>query len=269
MKLFSFDSPVMQAISKATDYALLNILWIICSLPVFTAGAAFSAKYYVGMKMGRGEEPAVFQSFFKSFASNLKQTILPSIVVFLIAAFFVFDWYMVIKAQAPDAYKWILFVVSMIFMMVVFCFFPIIARYEITTGEAVRTALGLAAARFPRVFLAIICFILPFIIGIWYFKWAWLICLGAQTVMLYYNSAFFVKEFDKLEAKLFGEKPADEGVKESEKDAAWAMFRDAAGNGPGETEDAETNTEESDTTETEIAEKDLMETTNDDSVKEE
>ena len=87
--------------------------------------------------------------------------------------------------------------------------------------------------------------------------------------MLYYNSAFFVKEFDKLEAKLFGEKPADEGVKESEKDAAWAMFRDAAGKGPGETEDAETNTEESDTTETEIAEKDLMETTNDDSVKEE
>ena len=224
----------MQAISKATDYALLNILWILCSLPVFTAGAALCAKYYVGMKMGRGEEPAVFKSYFKSFAENFKQTVIPSIVVFLVMCFLAFDWRMVIKAQAPDAYKWILFVISMIFMMVVFCLFPIIARYEIGTGEAVKTALGMAAARFPRVFLAIICFILPFIIGIWYFKWAWLICLGAQTVMLYYNSGFFIKEFDKLEAKLFGDKPAQESVKESEKDAAWEMFREAAGNGIAE-----------------------------------
>ena len=211
MKLFSFDSPVMQAISTATDYVMLNILWILCSIPVFTAGAAMSAKYYVGMKLYRGEAPAVFKSFFRSFADNLKQTILPSICTFLIMAFLAADWYLVVKNTSEPAFRWILFVINMIFLMVVFCLFPIISRYKITTKEAIRTALGLTAAKFPRVFLAIVLFILPFIIGIWYFKWAWLICLSAQTVMLYYNSSFFVKQFDKLEERLHtGEAVSDD-----------------------------------------------------------
>nr|MCR5269204.1 YesL family protein [Lachnospiraceae bacterium] len=67
MKYLAFDSPVMQAISKAADLALVNLLWFVCSLPVFTAGAAMCAKYYVGMKIARNEEPAVFKSFFHSF----------------------------------------------------------------------------------------------------------------------------------------------------------------------------------------------------------
>ncbi|MBO4337067.1 MAG: YesL family protein [Lachnospiraceae bacterium] len=205
MKLFAFDSPVMQAISTATDYVILNLLWIVCSLPVFTAGAAMSAKYYTSMKLYRGEAPAVFKSFFSSFAKNLKQTILPSIVIFIIMGALTADWFYVINVTQDPAYKWILFIITVVFFMMIFCLFPIIARYEIKTKEAVKTALGLTAAKFPRVFLAIILFILPFIIGIWYFKWAWLICLFSQTVMLYYNSGFFVKEFDKLEARLFGE----------------------------------------------------------------
>ncbi|MCR5418529.1 MAG: DUF624 domain-containing protein [Lachnospiraceae bacterium] len=202
MKLFAFDSPVMQAISTATDYAILNILWIICSLPLFTAGAAMSAKYYVGMKLYKGESPAVFKSFFSSFASNLKQTIPISVASALAMAGLGADWYLLIKHEVPAFLKWGLFIVSLLFLMMLFCLFPMIARYEIRTRDAIKTALGMAGARFPRVFLAIFCFILPFFIGIWYFKWAWLICLGAQTVMLYYNSGFFAKEFEKLEDRL-------------------------------------------------------------------
>ncbi|HBZ02742.1 MAG TPA: hypothetical protein DEO83_02895, partial [Lachnospiraceae bacterium] len=49
-----------------------------------------------------------------------------------------------------------------------------------------------------------------YIIGIWYFKWAWLIWLFAACVMLYYNSRFFIKSFDKLEERTFGVKKSDE-----------------------------------------------------------
>ncbi|HAF26099.1 MAG TPA: hypothetical protein DCG85_02155 [Lachnospiraceae bacterium] len=202
MKLFAFDSPVMQAISRATDYVLVNLLWVICSLPLFTAGAAMSARYYVGMKLYRGEEPPVFKSFFSSFAKNFKQTFLPGIVIVFITVLLAADWYYLIKHSSLTAYKWMLFIVSALFYMMVFCLFPIIARYEISTREAIRTALGMAGWRFIRVFLAIVLFILPFIISIWYFKWAWLICLFVHTVMLHYNSGFFVKEFDKIEEKL-------------------------------------------------------------------
>ena len=192
----------MQTINRITDLVILNLLWIVCSLPVFTAGAAMSAKYYVGMKICRGQEPVVIRSFFSSFRANLKQTALPSVIMAIGAGLIVIDWYYVIKNPTLTAYRITLAVVTVIFMMFIFCFFPIIARYEIKTTEAVKAALGMTGARFFRVFAAIALFILPFIIGIWYFKWAWLICLFSQTVMLYYNSKFFVREFDRLEEKM-------------------------------------------------------------------
>ena len=43
MKWLSYDSPLMQAISRATDYVILNVLCLVCSLPLITAGAALSA----------------------------------------------------------------------------------------------------------------------------------------------------------------------------------------------------------------------------------
>ncbi len=209
MKLFAFDSPVMQAINKVTDYVILNLLWIVCSLPIFTAGAAMSAKYYVGMKLYRGQEPAVCKSFFFSFKNNFKQTVFPSVIIGVVMAFLIADWYYVIKTGADVAYKWILFIANTVFLMVCFCLFSIIARYEISTKEALRTALGMTAAKFVRVFFAIILFFLPFVIGIWYLKWAWLIILFSQVVMLYYNSGFFVKEFDKLEEKMKAQQEGD------------------------------------------------------------
>ena len=214
----------MQTINRITDLVVLNLLWIVCSLPVFTAGAAMSAKYYVGMKICRGEEPVVIKSFFSSFRANLKQTAFPSVILAIASVLIVIDWYYVVKNPALTAYRITLAVVTVIFMMFIFCFFPIIARYEIKTTEAVKAALGMTGARFFRVFAAIALFILPFIIGIWYFKWAWLICLFSQTVMLYYNSKFFVREFDRLEEKL--------GVKDTE-----------GGKDPSGTEDMENREE--------------------------
>lgn len=216
MSFLAFDSPVMQTINRITDYVILNILWIVCSLPLFTAGAAMSAKYYVGMKMCRGHEPVVVRSFFYSFRSNLKQTVLPSVFLTAGAGLLILDWYFVIKNPSLAVYRITLAVVTVLFMMFSFCLFPIIARYKIKTSEAVKAALGMTGARFFRIFIAIALFILPFVIGIWYFKWAWLICLFSQTVMLYYNSRFFVKEFDRLEAKMFPEqeKGSEDGTEE-------------------------------------------------------
>ena len=202
MNFLAFDSPVMRAISRASDYVLVNLLWVVCSVPVFTAGAAMCAKYYVGMKIYRGEEPAVIRSFFSSFTKNLKQTIIPTVVMECILALLVADWVYLVRNESATVYKWGLFVVSIVFLMMVFCFFPIIARYEIKTVDALKMALGMEGYRFIRVFFAVVIFALPFLIGIWYFKWAWLICLFVHTVMLYYNSGFFVKEFDAVEKRM-------------------------------------------------------------------
>ena len=38
MKLFNLDSPVMVFLSKVANLMILNVLTIICCIPIFTAG---------------------------------------------------------------------------------------------------------------------------------------------------------------------------------------------------------------------------------------
>ena len=80
MNIFKFESPVMQFIGKVADFILLNLLTIVCSLPIITFGAAYTAKYYVSMKIVRGEEGTLFKSYFKSFKENFKQSTIISII---------------------------------------------------------------------------------------------------------------------------------------------------------------------------------------------
>ena len=59
---------------KLADLILLNLLFIICCIPIVTIGASITAMYYVTLKMVRNEESYLFRSFFKSFKQNLKQS---------------------------------------------------------------------------------------------------------------------------------------------------------------------------------------------------
>lgn len=63
---FHPDSEFMQALGRVADYVILNLLCVLFSLPIVTAGTAMTAKYYVSMKMIRGEEPAVLSAFWLS-----------------------------------------------------------------------------------------------------------------------------------------------------------------------------------------------------------
>ena len=61
MKLFNLDSPLMQGLTKVADLLWLNILTIICSVPIVTIGASLTAMNYMALKMSvefeEGQEP--------------------------------------------------------------------------------------------------------------------------------------------------------------------------------------------------------------------
>ena len=71
--LFNYDNPVWSFIGKLGDLVLLNLLWVICCIPVFTAGAATTAVYYVTLKLVRDDDGSTIKSFFHSFTQNFKQ----------------------------------------------------------------------------------------------------------------------------------------------------------------------------------------------------
>ena len=45
MKLFSMDCKFLETFNKITDLVTLNILWLLCCIPIITIGASTSALY--------------------------------------------------------------------------------------------------------------------------------------------------------------------------------------------------------------------------------
>lgn len=71
--LFSVDNPLMRFLSRVADVLILNLLFIITSLPVITIGASLTSLYYCLFKIKEQEEGYLLKKYFHSFKQNFKQ----------------------------------------------------------------------------------------------------------------------------------------------------------------------------------------------------
>ena len=54
-RIFDMNNTFFRFMSKVADLCILNIICVICCIPVITAGASITAMYYVKLKMVRNE----------------------------------------------------------------------------------------------------------------------------------------------------------------------------------------------------------------------
>ena len=73
MKFFSVDSPLYKFMNRLMDVFKLNCMWLLCSLPIVTMGAATTAAYTITLKMVKDEEGYIAGPFWKEFKANLKK----------------------------------------------------------------------------------------------------------------------------------------------------------------------------------------------------
>lgn len=204
MNFLRYDSDFMMAISRIADYVILNVLCVVFSLPLVTAGAAITAKYYVAMKLARKEEPGVWSAFWKSFRENFRQATILWLIALLLIAFLGVDWFLFWKMQltsTASAFRIALFVLSVLVAMSICCVFPILARFHVTIPEAMRNAVLFSVLHMPQMLLVILLEFLPYYIGYHYMSWfigIWVFCTG---ISLYYAGGMYAKAFAKAEQK--------------------------------------------------------------------
>lgn len=79
---FNMDGPFFTVINRLGDLILLNVLWLLCCLPIITIGASTTALYFETMKLADNNEGYIVRNFFRSF----KQNFLQSTAIWLILA---------------------------------------------------------------------------------------------------------------------------------------------------------------------------------------
>ena len=67
------DNPFYRLMGTVGDLVILNVLWLLCSLPVVTAGAAALGLFAVVHKIAAGEDYRAAADFFKAFRRDFVQ----------------------------------------------------------------------------------------------------------------------------------------------------------------------------------------------------
>lgn len=176
-KIFDMDSPVMRVLNRVGDLLILNVLMIVCCIPVITAGAAFTAMHYVLLKIVRGEEGYLIRGFFKSFRSNFRQATLIWLLMLLVVAVYVGDIWIFNYSGLVFPKPLIIAVaaVAFVLLMIAVYVFPLQARFENSVKNTLKNAMLLAFANLPRTILMMACYILPLVLG-YFSTYALLFC---------------------------------------------------------------------------------------------
>lgn len=155
-KFFNPDSPLMRFLTKLADLMILNLLFLLSCIPVVTIGAAWTAMYYVTLKMVRDEEDSIIRGFFRAFRRNWKQATILWLMVLGLGAVMVLD-IRFLNAMGDSAtaaaMKTAVEILGVLGLMVLQYLFPGLARFEASTGNTLKNACLLAVGNLPKTLL--------------------------------------------------------------------------------------------------------------------
>lgn len=167
--LLNPDNPVMHFINKLVYSVYLNILWLICSIPIFTIGASTTALYYVTQKMVRNEEGSITKSFFQSFKQNFKQGTIIWLILLAVGIVLGVDGYVLYHMRFENAF-WailtaILIVAAIAYAIVLMYIFPLLAHFDNTIKAMFKNSI-MIGMRFLvcTALMAVIYFVMLFVI---------------------------------------------------------------------------------------------------------
>lgn len=152
------ESPVIAFLNKMTDLILLNLIYIVCCLPVVTIGAATTAMYYVCIISIRQGDGYVVKRFIKSFKENFKQATLiwiPRMALFGVVLMDLLFW---LKIGTPFAK--VMFVLSLVvaffLLMVGMYIFPVLAKLEGDVKTTLKNAAVFAVGYLPYTMILLV-----------------------------------------------------------------------------------------------------------------
>ena len=124
--LFNYDNPVWRFIGKFWDELVVNLLWIICSIPIVTIGASTTAMYYVTLRLVRDEDGYTIRSFFKSFKDNFKQATAIWLIFLAVGLILGFDLYFVLTMMAYSTLRTVMTTVFLALLFIWFAMFTFV-----------------------------------------------------------------------------------------------------------------------------------------------
>lgn len=165
MKFLSIDSKFIAFLTRVADLMILNMIYILCCIPIFTIGAATTALYTVVFRLGTVREAGVVKPFFAAFRSNFKQATILWMIFLPIAALLMFNIGFTSNMENWIHYLFIFFALLLAGVLFAGAYaFPLLSQFENSTKQLVHNAVLLSLGYFPKTILITAINVLPVVL---------------------------------------------------------------------------------------------------------
>lgn len=148
-KYFNYDSKLIQTLNRISDLMILNVLTILCSLPIVTMGAAITALYDAIWRMGQ-EEGKLTRAYFAAFKSNFKKATILWLIFLPLGIVLLYNFITVFSADT-SLFATIFSLFGLIWWLLsVSWVFPLQSRFENTIWGTFKNSLLFPLGYFPR-----------------------------------------------------------------------------------------------------------------------
>lgn len=205
--LFNPENTFWRWMAGLADILVLSVLWLLCSVPVVTVGAATAALYDAcarGMRGGRGD---AWRRFFHTFRAELKTATIACAIweALLLVLFWVLRrlWAAALAGVSGAAMLGAAYLVVMLIPVGAFCWmFPILSRFTFRVGGLLWTSIQISLAHLPSTVVIVV-----FAAAAW-------ICstrlLVPMVVMPCLTALFWSLPMEQVFRRYMPEEPADE-----------------------------------------------------------
>lgn len=196
------DNAILVAMSKAWDAMVATLLFVLCSLPVLTFGAALTAVFSTMMAISKNECGSVVKKFFSVLRSEFQISTKAWGILFAAGALLTADiWVCWVWADSSLTMIGFLKGITVLFGVVYSCSFSYvfsgIARYVVSLSQAFRNSLILAVQNMGYTVLVLILYFIlcaaVYLVGI--------LAFPAVILILYCLSKLYLRIFERSDAQ--------------------------------------------------------------------
>ena len=151
MKFFRFDSPFWEFFSRGADLVILNVLWLVFSLPIVTIGASTTAMYCVALHLVRGEGSGVVRMFWNSFRLNFRQATLLFFILLIPTVLVCYElWLYLSGAVTQTLWTGVVFCLPAVLLTLISAYiYPLLAQFDNSIRNTLKNACYLAIGNLP------------------------------------------------------------------------------------------------------------------------
>lgn len=150
--LFDYDGGFYGKIAMVFDCFMLNVLWIVFSLPIVTFGAASTAFYYTAVKVIKKDRGNILEQFLHAFKINFKDATILWLLIVVLS--FIFQLNVGILSSLTEGNVSLFFRCFYIFLSVFIIgiamyAFPALSRFDMSTSWILKLSIYMTIRYFP------------------------------------------------------------------------------------------------------------------------